>query len=122
MRRSDRAASHITARIIRGGQQDTACIETIAHGGLKLAGIGTLSMGERIEVHVGAVCVRVEVIWTHALHCGARFLPDTRPEAVARLRAACLRQRGRRADDAPSLPAGRVPKSLAQRKKCRPFS
>ncbi len=117
MRRSDRAASDIKARIIRGGQQDTACIEDIAHGGLKLAGIRTLGVGEIIVVQVDEASVSVEVIWTQTLQSGVRFLPDTCPDAVAHFRAACARQRNQLQGNAAGLRAGRGHKPLARRPK-----
>lgn len=74
-------------RVIRAGISEIAHLQAVSLGGLTLSGIRTLTAGETVDVQVGDASFSVEVVWAHGMTCGARFLPNTDPADVLRLRA-----------------------------------
>lgn len=90
MRQHKREATRLSARVNCNGQWDSAYIENASHGGLKLSGIRTMQVGDIAKVIAKGSVFEVEIVWTHDKTCGARFLPATCRQEIARFLRATL--------------------------------
>ncbi|MGY6696148.1 MAG: PilZ domain-containing protein [Roseinatronobacter sp.] len=85
MRRCRRSSLRATVKVVHDGHCERALVHNVSRGGVKFAGIRTLSAGDKAQILASDAVLYVEIVWVHDMNCGARFLPETDTRAITTL-------------------------------------
>ncbi|MCC5966974.1 MAG: PilZ domain-containing protein [Natronohydrobacter sp.] len=73
-RLSARARVRLAVGILRNGSRETAYIEDVSVGGLKLTGLINPVVGQVLRIHAKGAIFDAEIRWVRGNSCGLRYL------------------------------------------------
>lgn len=73
-----RARLRVAVGILRNGLRETAYIEDVSEGGLKLNGLINPVLGEALRIHARGAVFDAEIRWVRGTTCGLRYLDGQR--------------------------------------------
>ncbi|TVP71716.1 MAG: PilZ domain-containing protein [Rhodobacteraceae bacterium] len=103
MFRANRAHVRLSVGVLRDGRRETAYVEDIGKGGLKLSGLIAPKPGETLRVHIKGNMLDAEIRWVEAGMCGLRFCAAPETAEVRRFLAVLPRLTGKKDRFAPTM-------------------
>ncbi len=96
MFRANRSRVRLTVGVLRNGRRETAHVEDIGKGGLKISGLIAPKPGEELRVHIKGNMLDAEIRWVDADVCGLRFCAAPETAEVRRFLALLPRLTGKK--------------------------
>jgi len=96
MFRANRSRVRLTVGVLREGRRETAYVEDLAPGGIKLTGLIAAKPGEQLRIHIKGNMLDAEVRWVDGPTCGLRFCADPDSGEVRRFLALMPRLTGKK--------------------------
>lgn len=94
--RANRSRVRLTVGVLRNGSRETAYVDDIAKGGLKLRGLIAPKAGEQLRVHIKGNMLDAEIRWVKDGACGLRFCAAPDSAEVRRFLAVLPRLTGKK--------------------------